>query len=209
VLACFWAGEFDQATEAGDVYLRRFGDDQLVHTKIAHSYFVLGDYERAEEHYDNATSSEDPQYHDAFVFAGILYETMGDRDQAEAVWQRGIDLVAPRLEAYPDNVRLRLLLAIFDTLLGRKEAFAAEIERVMEEPDFNAFELYYLAAAHFALGETEEGVEVLRRTLRMGRVSSSWKQYLKMASPTPPTSEAYSAFVEDFETRYRRLRETY
>jgi tetratricopeptide (TPR) repeat protein len=209
VLASFWAGEFERAVDEGDTYSQRFGYDQVVHTKVAHSYFVLGDDRGAREHYDKATSLPDPQYHDAFVFAGLLHDRTGERGRAEAVWRRGIELVEPLLQAEPDNVRMRLLLAIFHGLLGQKAAYAAELGRVMEAPDFNAFELYYLAAAQAAMSETEKAVDSLRRAMRRGRVSSAWKQYLKMTPAPLLESRSYTELLEEFEASDRRLRETY
>ena len=72
-------------------------------------------YELAREHYEKAMADS---HLDTFLFGGILCERLGDTDRARQAWRKGIALIEPKLEAYPDNTRMRLLLACFYGFLG-------------------------------------------------------------------------------------------
>ena len=139
---------------------------------------------------------------------GLLFDRLGERGRAEEAWRRGIELVQPTLETYPDNNQFRLFLACFHGLLGEHASFLAEEERILEKGDFD-FELYGLAAVHAKLGETERAVELLRNIMRQGSINPAWKSYFEIASVFPLESEAFRSFVEEYEAEERRLRETY
>ena len=221
VLGGFWAGEFEAAVAAGNTYLRRFGDDQWVHNKMALAYAMLGDDVQAQGHFEKAMAlktgldSADLSFvgHpnlDALVYAGFLLERRGRRSRAEAVWRSGLELVRSKLEVYPDNPRVRTFLAVFSGLLGEREAFSSEKERALEAADFNGYSVYFLVATQARLGETQEAIALLRRSLRRGLVTPAWKYYLALASvPDLDVDAAYQRFQEDYEAEAQRLRETY
>jgi tetratricopeptide (TPR) repeat protein len=210
--------EGGKAIEAGRAYFRRFEDDPEVHLWIALDEHLLGNAESAREHYEKATGLGRQQdvmpgstggTLEAFLFGGLLYEQLGARDRAEKAWSLGVELVKPRLEAHPDNMRLRLFLASFYGLLGERAAMLAEEERALEAADFSSWEVHSLAAVHARRGDTERAVELLRRGLRQGLVYPSWEFSLRQAGVPLPESEAFDQFLREFEAEKRRLRETY
>ena len=60
VIAASFLGAFEDALAAGSVYFRRFGDDELIHSRVAASHQSLGNVERAREHYGKSTTVPNP-----------------------------------------------------------------------------------------------------------------------------------------------------
>lgn len=215
VFASFWAGELEQTIDAGNLFVRHFGDDRAIRVKLGHAYYLLGDYERAREHYDKSIqvstepSSTDAWLADALVFAGLFFDRMGEPDRAAETWRRGIELVVPRLESNPDNMDLRLFLAIYRGLLGERASLLAEKKRFSETPYVGAMGFYYMAAILPALGETEQAVELLRHAIRQGRIEPTWIQYVKVGSASALESEPFQELLREYEEEDRRLRELY
>ena len=211
VIGYFWLEEPERAIETGNAYFRRFGEDGEIHMYVAWAHQLRGDYESARRHYQMALglgSATGDMPLEAFFFAGILHERLGEREQAEAIWRRGVDLIEPRLEAHPDNVRLRLLLASFHGLLGDEARFRAEEQRALSEP-LNAFELYFPAVVHARLGETERAIELLRRSVRGGLAEPTWEVYFPVAFTPSLQSEAFNTLLEEYQALQKRLRDRY
>ena len=170
---------------------------------------------RAREYYDKSiqvstqSGSTDAWLADALVFAGPFFDRMGEPDRAAETWRRGIELVVPRLESNPDNMDLRLFLAIYRGLLGERASLLAEKKRFSETPYVGAMGFYYMAAILPALGETEQAVELLRHAIRQGRIEPTWIQYVKVGSASALESEPFQELLREYEKEAQRLREMY
>ena len=206
-----WALDSKEAVRAGDDFLRLFGDDHEVHNYLAFAHQLLGNYDRALEHYEAAitgSSSGEPSL-DPLLFGGILSDELGDRGRAEELWRWGVELVEPKLEAYPDNYRMRLILTCFYGLLGEDAAFFAQEQRALETADFHAFALNYLVAVHARRGETERAIELLTSSVRPGQTIWGWDAFLRLAFAPPLESEAFGEILEANDAEMRRLGELY
>ena len=215
----FLALEAEQAIQAGDAYFDRFGDDEELHTYVGAAHQLLGHDARAREQYRKAIestraplSSIDSPASNAnligLLFSGLLYERLGDDARAKETWHRGVELLKPKLEAYPDTIKMRVFLACFYGLLGERDSFLTEEERALSA-NVNSWELNYLAAVRAKLGETERAIELLRRIVQEGRIHPYWERAFEVASVPAPKSEAFDQFLEEYETQERRLREMY
>ena len=202
-VVCSWHDDQRLAIETGNAFFRRFGDDFEVHMYVAFAHQLLGEFDSAREHYQKALGQE--WVPEAFFYAGLLYDRLGEREQAETIWRRGVTMVAPALEAYPDNVHLRLLLASFYGLLGDEAAFNAHEERALSA-DLNTWTFEFVVAVHARRGETERAVEILRQMVRGGLTPGG---YLQLAFIPSLESEAYDAFLEEREALRESLRERY
>ena len=212
VVATLFAGQFEDAVDIGNVYLQRFGDDQEIHALLGASYQLLGHHERAQEHYEKAidlemlSSSSATPY--ALVWAGSFFDQIGERERAEEVWRRGVELLEPKLEAYPDNIRMRLYLAGFYGLLG-EQSFSIEEERALSA-NIIPWGYEHLAAVHAKRGETERAIDLLRAALQQGLIHPQWKNDLWVITSAPSIeSEAFAEFLAEFEAEEQRLRELY
>jgi len=208
VMGSFWAGEYEKTIEAGNEFTRRFGDNSWVQAKLGHAHFMLENYEQAREHYEVATTAADPHF-DALIFDGILLDRVGARSRATKEWQRGVELIEPKLESSPDNLRLRLVFATLLGLLGEREAMERETERLLAMSDFSTYEIYFLAAAHAKLGNVERSVELLELSVDRGLIGPAWRTYLSLASPNLLEMAPFQSFVQLVESEERRLSETY
>ena len=205
-----WVTEPQQAVDLYKTYVRRFGEDDVLHLLVASAHYLLGNHEKAHEYYEEAlegmeTSSPDVP---ALFISGLFYDAMGERGRAEEVWYRGIEVTRLSLESYPDNVAMRLFLASFYGLIGEHESFLAESRRALEVTDMDAYVLPSLAAVHARRGESERAVEILRRLLHSGRIDTRWKPQLRMAG-TSPDSPPYDQFLKEYEAERQRLLELY
>ena len=207
----------EEGIQAAETYFNRFGDNQTVHSWVGVSYQLRADLARAQEHYLKASqlvsttssSADSPGSHQklvGFLFSGLIYERLGDDARAEQTWRRGVELLTPRLEAYPDNVKMRLFLACFYGVLGEKAAFSAEEKRALSTK-LNPWEFYYLAAVLAKLGETERSSEILLRTVQQGRIGPDFEWFFETIASVPaPRSDALNELLK---TEKRRLRDMY
>jgi TolB-like protein len=203
-----WVEEPQQAADVYDAYVRRFGESRFLPPWVGTAHYFLGNYDEARELYNKALTVEgnDPPW--AQFFAGLFFDEMGERERAEEVWYRGIEVTKLALDDYPGHVGMRLFLAIFLGLVGERDSFLVEEERALEIADVNAFELPALAAVHAKLGESERAVELLRRSLRSGRVDGIALAVLKIAGvrlDSPP----YDQFLKEYKAERKRLDELY
>jgi TolB-like protein len=210
VLALTWSGRFDEGIEAGDDYFDRFGDDAETHVWVGVAHDLLGHHERARAHYakasgdTSASEAANPKFL-GLLFGGLHANRLGERERAEDTWRRGVSLAESSLRDYADNVRIRLFLACFHTLLGER----ASLPSSLGADDFNAWDLYYVAAALASVGETERSAELLRGTVRNGRISPHWKLVFDVAAVPPLLSSSFDRFLEEYEALERRLRGSY
>ncbi len=213
-------GQFAETIETGDAFLTLFGDDEQVRLWTANAADGLGDDDLAREHHDHLTQplmapSTDPVGVTragiaGLLFAGAFYDRAGERDRAEAVWQRGVELVRLKLETDPDSVKMRLFLASFHGFLGEREAFHTEEALALamaREFDVILYELVTLAAAHAVLGNTARAVELLREQVKRGLLRQL--VILEWLSPELPDAPAFDQFREEYDALEERLRERY
>ena len=206
-MAFHMAGAFEETIEAGNAYLRRFGDDALVHAHLGSSHQLVGNDERAREHHEKALEFT-PAHFLTLYYGGLFFEEAGERERAEQVWQRGVKLVEAELEAHPDHALLRFVLASFYSLRGERESALAEEKQALTG-NVNGIGLVMLAAVRAKLGETDRAAELLRRALRQGGLPHVWKVLFEAASVPPPRSADFDQFVEEYEAEEQRLRELY
>ena len=214
VAASALAGELEETLRVGDRYIRRFGPDIEVHTYVAVAHQLLGDEARAQEYYQKAidlgAEASSGQgvlppnsVAAAFLYAGLFHDQQGNRARAEELWRRGVRLLEPKLEEYPQQSKMRLYLACFHGLLGEEDAFLAEEARAFEASNLNTFELLHLATVHAKTGGTERAAELLRLALRQGRVDSFWRVLFQLAtvSLAQPELEEFRLELEQEEKR--------
>lgn len=200
-----FVGAHEDTIRAGNVYQARFGDDELLHIEVAIAHHALGHLERALQHYEKAMAVS---YQPAFLGAGLLLDQMGERERAEEAWRRGVEILEPTLDAFPDDARTATYLACYYGLLGEHSSFLAQ-ERVVIAggPHFDAF--WDLVAIEARIGRADRAVELMRDAVRRGSLSPRWPLTFQIASVPIPSSEAMDAFRREYESLDRRLRELY
>ncbi len=214
------ADQFEEAIEIGNTSLTLFGDNDNVREWMARAAVRLGDDGLAREHYQGLTQALMAPSTDlgrvtwagvtGLSYAGAFYDRSGERDRAEALWQRGVELVRLKLETDPENVSMRLVLASFHGFLGEREAFQTAEARALamaREFDVNALEIARLAAAHVSLGNTDRAVELMREGLTQGRLRGlgMFERLIPEALDAP----GFAQIREEYAALRQRLRERY
>ena len=207
VLATEWSGDYESAIDVAHTYLERFGNDSDVLGHLAATYQLSGDVERARGFYVRATGGEPLPW--VFLWSGLFFDQVGERDRAEELWARGARRIEANLVANPDHAGMRSYLGGFRGLLTGDSAFIDEAERAFEAAGYYGWELENLIAPKVKLGDGLGAIELLREQVRQGRLFSFWENTLKVASVTLPESEELRQFRTEYEALEQRYREQY
>jgi tetratricopeptide (TPR) repeat protein len=209
-LADAWSGRYRDATAAGEAFTRRFGDDPEVHTWIGLSYHSLGDLEQARIHYEKANDlfGEDTNFY-VLMFTGNLYKQMGMTEKARETWLRGVEQLKPRLDAYPDNYRMRGLLAWLYCLLGDRVMF--EKEEAQRPSDVLGYQGAGISAwMHASLGDATGARRILKQALLQGNSGSLYKyQIMGWGMEAPLDPHQYGDLLQQLDDLEKRLRARY
>jgi serine/threonine protein kinase/TolB-like protein len=211
---------FAETVKAADDYLRRFGPDPFVPVLAANALQRLGDVAAAGEWFDRATGpvmqfSAEAGLATAYDMAGLLaagafYNRQGQHERAQALWQRGLRLSENTLANDAESVGMRLFLASFLGVLGDHAGFAREESTalaLMTTADLNPWELVFLAGVHAYLGNTARALEILRDTLRGGRLIS--RPWMTMVAPTLPQAAGFDDFLREYLAADQQRRRRY
>jgi serine/threonine protein kinase len=208
---------FANSVQAADNYFNRFGADPFVDMIAANAFERLGDVETARSRYERAgrplmlgSSGTEPA--GGYGLAGLLaagefHDRHRQRERAVLVWRRGLDLTRTTLAKDPDSIGIRLYCAGFLGLLGdASECEKQEREAIAraEAAGINPSEMRSLAGAHSHLGNTAHAMDLLRYSLRRGRLfGRPW-----LTSPALERAEGFAELRQEFiaaEERRRRL----
>lgn len=202
-------GEYQKATEAGEVYRRKFGDGVRAHFYTAAAYHCLGDFERAKMHYERAVELA-PDDGVIYLRLGSLYWQRGQRNDARRTWVKGIEVASRKLDANPQNPGMHMNVARLNGLLGNRDAVLKEEEWGLRGfPDLGNW-LFAIGLAHASLGDSERAAEFLRRGLRSGAVMFYFKNVLKSEGLDQlEQSPAYKDFIKEWIEVVDRLHAQY
>ena len=121
VLSLAWAGLYDEALDAGDVYFTRFGEDAEVHTWVGFSYVLLGDLDAAQVHYQRAMELFGDYPTDyVYLFAARVLRLSGDSSRADSILTTMIARGENQRRLSPSNTRVSAFLLAGYLLLNRQ-----------------------------------------------------------------------------------------
>jgi tetratricopeptide (TPR) repeat protein len=211
---------FDETVKAADDYVRRFGHDPFVPLLAANALQRLGDVAAAREWFDRATGpvmqfSAEAGLATAYDMGGLLaagafYSRQGQPERAQALWQRGLRLSENTLANDAESIGMRLFLASFLGVLGDHAGFAREESAafaLMTPADLNPWELVFLAGVHAHLGNTARALEILRDTLRGGRLIA--RPWMSMVAPTLSQAPGFDDFLREYLAADQQRRRRY
>jgi serine/threonine-protein kinase len=212
VAARIYSGQFREALTAGEDFFRRFGEDAEIHNWVAVAHHALGNMDQARTHYEAAIEQfgEDPNYY-VYFFAAAFYKQIGQPDREREILSQGLEIGRRRLDAYPDNPRLRGMIAGLYGYMGDKEGLTREEKRLLNEAPDNGQVLTFPAMGHAFLGETDRSVELLRRALRSGCFFDLiYPKLIRVyGAGSLEGTPAYADLLREFAETDRRLRSTY
>jgi TolB-like protein len=150
VQACRYVGLLEASVAA---YHRATWLDPAIVTSVVHSYFMLGQYQRAIE-----VDTDQPPY-----VSFVSYVALGQRDEASAIMEAS----KAQAGAHP---HVELMMQLFEALLyGRLETGRKALLVMTEFPGFNDPEgWYYWAQGAAQLGDRDFALELLTRAVTTG-----------------------------------------
>ncbi|MGH9330003.1 MAG: FlgO family outer membrane protein, partial [Vicinamibacterales bacterium] len=152
VLACRYCGLLEESVAAHEQAKRL---DPSVRSSVAHSFFMLGDYERA-----IAADPEEPAY---VTLISLLH--LGREQEAKALSDKALSRA--------HNPHLTEIVRLITAVLTRDAALAADAARkaLADSPQWQFGDpegFYYWALALAATGETAFALDLLARAVRGG-----------------------------------------
>jgi tetratricopeptide (TPR) repeat protein len=211
VVACAWAGQYADCIQSGETFLTRFGEDPEVLTWLGAAHLCRDEFDAAESRYTRAVElfGEDSNLLVYFQL-GNLYRRRGDAAKSREIWQRGLDECSRKLDAYPDNARIRCVLIGFLGLLGERKRVEEEVQRLPSQVGDMALSVVGYAEA--MIGNPDRAVEWMRRDLQNGSYNITRETVFMCAyglgdhlADTP----GYKAFMQECTREGGRLRAIY
>jgi TolB-like protein len=206
VSALVWSGEIESAVDAGNDYIRRFGDDSDIHSYLGLARALLGDEGRARDHYLMATKGEPHPW--VYLWAGLFFDARGERERAIELWKRGATETESNLALHPDHVSMRAFHAAFRALLSGDGALLGEAEEAYEAAGYRGWEVEILVMTKVRLGDAAGAIELLRENVRNGRVFFIWETVLESVALTLPPSKNLDELRAEhlaLKDRYRKV----
>lgn len=205
-----FAGEYNKAIEAGDMYFRRFRDaPRRVHYFTALAHHCLGDFVSAKMLYEQAIKLA-PEDTGSYAILGFLLKQNGQPSEARRIWMRGLEILKRNVDESPQNPGIHATLAIFYGQLGNRDALLKQEDWILREAPDNGNAVASLADAFARLGETEHAVKYYRRGLHMGFLTFSPRALLKVdGTEKLEQSPAYNEFINELAQVTDRFREQY
>ncbi len=142
----------------------------------ARHVFVGGDLAKAASLYEEAMRVRPEDYH-APLLVGNIYDELGRHEDARAARERGVALVARRIDLHPDDARALYMGANGLVALGEKEKgleWARRARRI--DPD-DPMLLYNLGCIHSLAGDVEVAIDCLERAAAGGLLQKGWYEH--------------------------------
>ena len=165
----------------------------------ARACFVQGKYEQAKNLYIEASRVNPSDFQSPALLA-FLYKTMGQEEKMEPILHEALYKVEQHLALNPDDSRAIYLGADVLIRLGQKQRAMEWVKRLAaterDEPHF----LYGIACLYSLIGEAEEAVFYLTRSVEFG---FTHRPYLEKDSDFDPIREhpGYKALIMNLKAR--------
>jgi serine/threonine protein kinase/Tfp pilus assembly protein PilF len=136
-----------------------------------------------------------PEDYQAPVLLAQAYDSLGDTENAESWYRRGLQILGERLELNPDDTRALILGGVSLARLGERDRSLDLANRALAvDPDDSAL-LYNVACVYASLNESERAIEVLERAVDRGFGQREWIETDPDLSPLRGTAR-YEAILK-------------
>ena len=208
VMSTAWSGDFGGAVEAGEDFLERFGEDDLVRGFLGASHYAEGRTTVAESHYLKALGSPSSF---ASLFAhinlGYLQKASGREEAAAATWTAALEA----LQAYESEPfsrpRVSWMRRTVETWLGDAPS-PEEIREILAETYVIDTEIALLSAALASLGDWQTSNDLLSWRFGSGNLMQTWVSYYA-AVGVDPSAPQLAAVVEEYDRKRSEFAERF
>lgn len=142
----------------------------------ARQAFAGGDMPKAASLFEEAMRVR-PEDYNAPLLIGQVYQELGRLEDARKARERGVALVAKRIDLNPDDARALYMGANGLIALGQREKgldWARRARRI--DPD-DPMVLYNLGCIHALAGDHEEAIDCLERAAAGGLLQKGWYEH--------------------------------
>lgn len=138
--------------------------------------FVNGDLEKSAQLFEEASRVRPDDYQAPLLVAQV-YDSLERAEDACAARQRGVALVAERIELHPDDVRAIYMSANGLVALGEREKGLEWARRARDIAPDDPMLLYNLGCIYSLAGEIEEAIDCLERAASSGLIQKGWYEH--------------------------------
>ncbi len=160
-------GDFDQALAAYDRSLR-LEPSKDAYSNLATTYYYLGRFPEAIQAYERAATLGEHDYVIQGNLADALWQVEGRRDDAVAIYRRGIQLAEAELEATPSNPTLKAQLGHFYGRVGETERSQRYLSEALNKGPEMLYVQYFSGVAAADRGDRQAALQAITELVRMG-----------------------------------------
>jgi adenylate cyclase len=145
------------------------------HHLYARHAFAIGEFEKAEQYFEEAHRLRPDDYQPLCMLAGV-HEALG-RSTYKDVGRRAMEAIERHLEIEPDDGRAMQLGTVQAAKLGDVARAEALKQRALTLRPDDFATLYNLACAETVLGRRDEALRLLDRAVLSGRGNLGWIEH--------------------------------
>jgi class 3 adenylate cyclase/tetratricopeptide (TPR) repeat protein len=164
--ARYMEGDFDEALVAWKKALA-LGPGALEYSNVGTAYFFLGRLAESARMYERAVGLE-PKDHRYWGHLGDARELLGQRELAQAAYERAADLARQNLSVNADDVETRVQLAGYDARLGRDGLARDALDETLSLTSDDPYLHYDAAVAYTRLRMPQKALDALAVAVKGG-----------------------------------------
>jgi serine/threonine protein kinase/Flp pilus assembly protein TadD len=170
---CYAQQRHQEAIDYALQAIERKPDCDGVYNVLGRAYFASGRFQEACDLVERAIEANGDDYNTYIPYTNAL-DRMGKSDKARRFREMEVEILERQLEAVPEDVRARVLLAADYANLGRKDDAIrhAEMAVALRPNDGNV--LYNAACTFGVLGRKSEALAMIYRAKQAGYANTDW-----------------------------------
>jgi len=170
----FWAQKkYDEAISYARRAIERKPDCEGAYWTLGQAYFATDRFEEAVAIAERGIEMSGDDYNTYIPFVNSA-NRLGRVDLARRLHDRQMAALGRQIELVPEDVRARILLAVYYSREGKEREAVREAEKAVSLRSNDANILYNAACAYGVLGKKQEALEMLRRAKQAGSFLVAW-----------------------------------
>jgi serine/threonine protein kinase/Flp pilus assembly protein TadD len=170
---CYAQQRHQEAIDYALQAIERKPDCDGVYNVLGRAYFASGRFQEACDLVERAIEANGDDYNTYIPYTNAL-DRMGKSDKARRFREMEVNILERQLEAVPEDVRARVLLAADYANLGRKDDAIRHAEMAVALRPNDANVLYNAACTFGVLGKRSEALAMIRRAKEAGYANTDW-----------------------------------
>ena len=165
--------KYDRAIEDVKHALQIRADCPGAYNILARSYFESDRWQEAAALVDDALRANGDDYNMFVPFVNVL-EALGRKTDVERLRKQEIKVLEQQLEAVPEDVRARILLAADYASYGMQSESVRELQKAVALRPYDSNVLYNAACTYGVLQMKDEAISMLQRAKGAGYANFDW-----------------------------------